>query len=352
MKTHQPIEFPKDHSSHESIIEWWYFNGQLKGEDGKDYSFMDCLFKADLKKVGISFFKKLPIPKSLKSASYVYFAHSVVSDIETQKNYKDVQYVSLPSRDSFSRPQAYINYVNPIITKGYVNCEISQTSQNDFHIKTEYLDLQLTCKKNPLLEGGDGYISVCGRESYYYSLTDLEAVGQICIDGKWINVNGKVWMDHQWADVSYTKDKWTWFSIQLDDGTDMMLVEYADAKNKEYLADIIYKSGEQEHLKSFELTPSKETWKSATTKAEYPMGWSFKIPEKEINLEVKSIMSDQEMIFGDINYWEGPLKVSGTIKDRKVNGIGFMELVGYPSKYNYLTLFKKQLSKTFWKSKN
>ena len=51
------------------------------------------------------------------------------------------------------------------------------------------------------------------------------------------------------------------------------------------------------------------------------------------------------MIFGSINYWEGPMKIKGLVNGKKANGKGFMELVGYPmtkpliSPYN--TKFKK-----------
>ncbi len=56
-------------------------------------------------------------------------------------------------------------------------------------------------------------------------------------------------------------------------------------------------------------------------------------------------MPDQEMIYGPINYWEGPVKAKGAIGKKKIKGIGFMELVGYPSNYNYLILTAKELTK-------
>ena len=49
----EPLEFPKDNGGHESIIEWWYFNGRLKDHRGNEYAFMDCLFKANPLKINI-----------------------------------------------------------------------------------------------------------------------------------------------------------------------------------------------------------------------------------------------------------------------------------------------------------
>jgi hypothetical protein len=57
-------------------------------------------------------------------------------------------------------------------------------------------------------------------------------------------------------------------------------------------------------------------------------------------------MRDQEMIYGAINYWEGPLEVTALISGKKVKGVGFMELVGYPSDYNFVFLTMNELKKS------
>lgn len=349
----KPVQLPGDHNSHKNIIEWWYFNGHLKDKKGNRYSFMDCLFQADLKRVNLPFLRKIPFKKYAASfLPYVHFAHSIVSDIGNQKNYKDVQTISLVSRDSFKRPLLYINYIDPFIVRGYSNNEIVQTSETGFHIKTERLDLQLESKKPVLYEQGKGFINVCGRESYYYSYTDLHAKGILNLDGKMIEVEGKAWMDHQWSDAPYGKDKWTWFSVQLDDGTDMMIVEYDDKKNPSYLVDIMHPDGTTEHFTECVFTPGKHVWKSKKTKAEYPLTWQLDIPAKNMRVEVKAGMKDQEMIFGAINYYEGPLAVTATIGEEKIKGVGFMELVGFPSDYNFVLLTMKELRNSIRKKFN
>jgi len=52
------------------------------------------------------------------------------------------------------------------------------------------------------------------------------------------------------------------------------------------------------------------------------------------------------MLFGTINYWEGPLRVEGFFQGKKTRGAGFMELVGYPSQYSNTEYLKDQLEKT------
>jgi hypothetical protein len=62
-------------------------------------------------------------------------------------------------------------------------------------------------------------------------------------------------------------------------------------------------------------------------------------------LEIKAPVENQEIIFGSMNYWEGPIKVSGTINNKKVKGIGFMELVGRKMKKTNLQIYHHQLKK-------
>ncbi|MDD5290594.1 MAG: lipocalin family protein [Patescibacteria group bacterium] len=334
----KPIKFPKDELAHNNIIEWWYFNGNLKDGGGNRYAFMSCLFKADAKKVKIPFLIRAPFKN-------IYFFHSILSDIKKKKFYSIVDYISVVSRDSFKKPLLFINHASPILMGGYLNRSLEETKKFSYRLKADSLDLKMVSAKKPLLESGRGYIEVCGRSSYYYSLTNLKTKGEIKIRNKTIKVTGKSWMDHQWANVSYSKDKWSWFSIQLDNDVEIMACEYDDGKSKDYLAGIMDSGGKQENPKGLKLTPGRKVWESGKTKAKYPLAWKIEIPERKINLKVSALVKNQEMIFGSINYWEGPIEASGSISGKKVKGSGFMELVGYPSKYDNADYVKSELEK-------
>jgi len=208
----------------------------------------------------------------------------------------------------------------------------------------------LTSVKKPLLEGGNGYVNLDSKKTYYYSLTNLKTKGEIRIKNKLIKVKGKSWMDHQWANVSYSKDKWTWFSIQLDNEIEMVCFEYDDGKTKTYLASISYSNGKQEHIHEVKFTPLKIKWTSPKTKTEYPLSWRIEIPQKNIDLKVTPLIKNQEMIFGTINYWEGPLTVRGLFNNQTVRGLGFLELVGCPAKYGNLKFARDETKKIINKS--
>ena len=57
-------------------------------------------------------------------------------------------------------------------------------------------------------------------------------------------------------------------------------------------------------------------------------------------------IKNQEILFGSINYWEGPIVAEGFLGNKKVTGVGFMELVGYPSHYSNINYVKDEVRKT------
>lgn len=348
----KPVKLPEDNGPHDFVVEWWYFNGHLKDKKGKEYSFMDCLFKVDITKVNLVHLAPHLVEDIFKKGEYVHFAHAVVTDISRNKNYKEIQNISLLSHDSFKKDLLYINYKNAHILGGDMNGSIIEIAPNDFHIKNKNLDLILTSNKKPLLEGGHGYVGTPENGSYYYSFTNLSVAGSINIDGIDTEVSGKAWMDHQWANTTYKgkKDKWTWFSFQLENGTEIMCVEYdSQAVGRDILVDVIDKDGKQKQYKKAIIKPGNKFYRSKNTKTKYPLSWKIEIPEADMVIKTKALVKNQEMIFGQINYWEGPMKVSTKIHGKKIKGRGFMELVGYPSDYNYLVLEGEELEKNIYK---
>ena len=331
----KPVVFPRDETSHDCAVEWWYFNGHLKDKKNNDYSFMNCLFKFKTESIELPIIKKLPFMEKIKKTQLrdVFSAHYIISDINKKKFYPFLDYVVLASRDSFSKPLLFINYASPIIVKGYFNSVIEETNLFEYFMKTENMELKMKSLKKPLLVGKTGFIDFKSKNTYYYSLTNLETSGRIKIGEKWIDVTGKSWMDHQWIYASKLKgldDKWLWFSIQLDNNTEMVCFEYDDGQNKHYYADISNPDNTQEHTRDVMFKPLEKAWESRKTGERYHTSWKIVIPSKNIDLIVEPYIKNQEMCFGTLNYWEGPLNVRGTFKGKPVSGKGFLESVGRP----------------------
>lgn len=326
----KPLLFPKDESCHNAVIEWWYFNGHLKTELGKEFVFMHCLFKADPKKVALPFVKELPVHD-------FYFAHSLISDIDKKTFKPSVFLYPELDKDSFKRERLFIRAGEDFI--------FENTKDKEYHFKNSDLDLTLISKKDPLLVDGKGWIDLGNKDTYYFSLSNLKASGKINPPGGENGpetVSGKVWMDRQWSNGGYhPEDKWTWFSIQLENGLDVLCFEYGD-KEKTKSATICLPNGKQVATRNISFKPLGKTWKSPETEAVYELEWLIEIPE--INLKIKTIPQNlnQEIIFGNINYWEGGLSIEARLNDKNIKGIGFLEIVGAPM---YESLAKIYLEK-------
>jgi len=328
------LKFPKDVLPHNKIIEWWYFNGHLKDSKGKRYAYMNCLFRADAKKSKIPGIKKAPVKN-------IYFVHSIFSDLNKKKIYYNIYPLALLSKDSFTKKRLFINYTFPSID-GYLNHELEEVDKFKYKLKTNHADLTLDTKKKPFLEGKKGFLNFGSKKStYYYSLTNLDTKGYIQLKNKRIKVKGKSWMDHQWANSHYAEnDKWNWFSIQLDNDIELVVFEYITNNKKHCFAGINYSNGKSSKTENVNIIPLDKRWKSKKTEATYPTSWKIEIPEKEIELITESLIN-QEVIFSAINYLENPIKIKGKIKNKKVKGRGFMELVGYPAKVSKLKVYEQ-----------
>lgn len=126
---------------------------------------------------------------------------------------------------------------------------------------------------------------------------------------------------------------WDWFSLQLEDGREVMLYLL---RNRSGEVDFGRGTVVSPEGKTRFLTPDEwavrvtETWKSKKTEAVYPSRWMLKVPIEGLRLEVVPELADQEnvgMLAGGIFYWEGAVSVTGP-GGRKA-GHGYVEMTGY-----------------------
>src|SRR4029079_568403 len=85
------------------------------------------------------------------------------------------------------------------------------------------IDLSLQANRPPVLhEGGLVTFGPAG-DSYYYSRTRMEIYGSLLYKREQIPVTDLAWFDKQWGNFLVVGGGWDWFSLQLEDGTDLML---------------------------------------------------------------------------------------------------------------------------------
>jgi predicted secreted hydrolase len=168
-----------------------------------------------------------------------------------------------------------------------------------------------------------------GQASHYVSFPRLAVEGQL----NGASVTGTAWMDHEWFSHQLAPDQrgWDWFSVQLDNGTELMLFQLRrmDGTIDPYSSGTyIAKDGRSTHLKraDFQLEPLA-WWTSPKTGAKYPTRWRIRVPSLAIELECAAAVDAQELAAGDEtapSYWEGAVVYTGTH-----TGVGYLEMTGY-----------------------
>jgi predicted secreted hydrolase len=145
-------------------------------------------------------------------------------------------------------------------------------------------------------------------------------------------------MDHEFGSAQLRDYQvgWDWFSIRLENGTDLMLYQlrHRDGKTDPYSSGtIIFSNGNQRHLslKEFQIEVLGQ-WKSKKSGATYPSGWRVKVPKDQIDLFLTPVVKDQELITEAstrVTYWEGSVRIEGKYGNIPVKGLGYVELTGY-----------------------
>jgi predicted secreted hydrolase len=171
----------------------------------------------------------------------------------------------------------------------------------------------------------------------------MQTEGELTIDGRTEKVRGLTWMDHEFGSNQLREDQvgWDWFSIQLDNQTELMLylIRRKDGSPDAYSSGTLVKAdGTTKHLalKDFRIE-IQDRWKSPKSGATYPMKWKVTIPSEEIALEIAPAFQDQELITNRstrVTYWEGAARINGTVRKQPVGGAGYVEMTGYAGKLN------------------
>jgi predicted secreted hydrolase len=136
-------------------------------------------------------------------------------------------------------------------------------------------------------------------------------------------------MDHEWFthQLEASQVGWDWFSIQLDDGRELMLFQLRTKSggiDPYSSGTYVDTRGAAHHLtaQEFSLQPVRY-WVSEKTKARYPVTWRIQVPSLALTLQCDAMLDSQELTGGN-NYWEGAVKYFGSSA-----GLGYLEMTGY-----------------------
>jgi len=331
-------EFPRDHGSHEEFrTEWWYYTGQLTTKNGRRFGYQLTFFRRGIPREEV---KTLP---SRWSVTQLYLAHFAVTDLAKGR----FRYAEKISRAGLGKAGAEPDRLHVWIDRwgaeSSANSVPHSLSAADGDLAVE---LELTPEKPPVIHGTGGTSRkglAAGQASHYYSFTRMSTTGKLTIGEESFDVTGASWMDHEFgsADLGDGLIGWDWFSLQLVDRTELMLYRLRRADGS---ADpvssgtFIDRTGQGHHLSvgDFSLEPTSY-WTSAASKARYPQRWRLVIPSRQLSLELRPLMAEQELSTTrstQVTYWEGAIDATGTADGKPIDGQGYMELTGYAERFN------------------
>ena len=312
-------QFPRDHFDHpEFRTEWWYYTGNVRAADGRRYGFELVFFRQGEHRGPAD-------NPSAWRADDVYLAHLALTDI-------DGGHFHYYQRLNRAGPGiAGVRAEEGRIWNGNweTNWDLASGAQTLRAVAEGIrFQLRLTPRTPPVIHGEDGIsrkAAGAGKASYYVSFPLLAVNGTL----NGASVTGTAWMDHEWFTHQLDPDQrgWDWFSIQLENGTELMLFQLrrTDGSIDPFSSGTyIARDGRAVHLKhsDFTLRPL-ETWASTGTGARYPVRWRIQVPSQGVNLECRAALDDQELS-GENSYWEGAVAYSGSAR-----GVGYLEMTGY-----------------------
>jgi predicted secreted hydrolase len=308
--TPAPISLPADDIPHDALTEWWYYTGHLAGPAGEQYGFEEVIFQVERQDVPV-----------------FYAAHFAITDHRRGQFHFDQR---TWFRDQ--RPTTFNLGDGSWRITGNGTSDVLQAAMADY-----VLDLSFTPTRPPALHGNNGVISFGAvGDSYYYSTTRAIIQGTLVDHGVSVPVTGEAWKDRQWGNFLVTPGGgWDWYSLQLDDGSDIMLFVLRDAGGATSPA---YGTFVDSGGRATPLGPNTVvvkplgSWTSPHTQTTYPSGWKIDLLDRKLEISLTPVQLDQELdtrpSTGQI-YWEGEVGIDGQANGKPLGGKGYVELTGY-----------------------
>ncbi|MEO5988792.1 MAG: lipocalin-like domain-containing protein [Candidatus Eisenbacteria bacterium] len=325
------FEFPRDHASHPRFqTEWWYYTGHLSSK-AQRFGYELTFFR-----VGLPRFRAQS--PSAWAARDLVFMHLALTEESAGRfrHHESARRASLDLAGADStRYRVWLGDAFAGFAADGVTHRLRAAGP------TFAIDLSLVSGKPPAIHGENGVSQKSpgrGNASHYYSLTQLATTGVLVRDGDTLQVEGRSWMDHEFATngMAATHAGWDWFSVQLDDGRELMLYQLRRRGGTvEPLSHgtLVERDGQTRALELAEFhIESTGRWTSPRTGAVYPSGWVLRVPSIALEITLEPTLKDQELVvpsMGGVVYWEGSVRLKAVSRGVPVQGTGYVELTGY-----------------------
>ena len=321
------LVFPRDFGSHPDLrTEWWYLTGSLNAE-GREFGFQITFFRSRI--------QSTQAMQSRLAARQLIFAHAAITDVSGKRLWHDQriareglgQASASESDTDIALRDWSLQRTGPLGTSLYQSAVLAA----DFQLQLRFAEVQ------PLLLQGDQGLSrkgpQPGQASYYYSHPQLQASGQLSLQGKTFSVKGTAWLDHEWSESLLHKDAvgWDWIGMNLFDGSALTAFRLRRKDGSTlYSGGSFRASGGAAYIASdgeVEFSVQRR-WTSGLSRASYPVEWMVKTPADFYT--VRAVIDEQELDSRNSTgaiYWEGLSDLFDS--NGKRVGRGYLEMTGY-----------------------
>ena len=339
-----PFRFPRDHFGHPAFeSEWWYYTGNLSTASGRHFGFELTFFRRTRATGGSRALDGAP--PSAWDLDQVYLAHFAVTDTDNERHVVHERLNRAGPGIAGADPGERRIWNGNWSVEWRRGDEARPVQALAAMSRDAALHLVLEPRKPVVVHGREGVSrKVAGDPravSHYLSFTRMAAVGRVAIEGEDFAVTGQAWMDHEFFSDYLTEHKagWDWMSVQLDDGTDLMLFGIRDAQGgygPDTFGTFVDSGGGVRPIDpgGVAFRPGRR-WRSEATGAEYPVEWQVEVPDLDLRLRVRPRIDAQEVVTERRilpAYWEGAVRFTGAREGRPVAGVGYLEMTGYAGK--------------------
>lgn len=317
------FQFPEDHGAHcDYATEWWYLTGNLQTESGRRFGYQLTLFRVGLR-------PGQPLQDSPWRTQQLYMGHMAITDVTGARHYSAERLARAAAGLAGARAVPFEVWLESWSMRGDTEVFPLTVSAQSADIG---ISLQLLSGDKPLVLQGEHGLSrksaTPGNASYYYSFTRLPTRGELRIGDAFYTVQGNSWMDREWSSSALDTDQagWDWFSLQLDDGRDLMYYQLRNRHGGIHAfsrGSLVEKDGAVHTLLPDQVRLTPLRYWQAGDGARYPVSWRLQVAGYQLDLEVQALLDDQLMDHS-VRYWEGAVEVSGSHR-----GSGYLELSGY-----------------------
>lgn len=319
--------FPQDHAAHPDYRnEWWYVTGNVDAKDGRRFGYQVTFFR-------IAVSPTAPVSDSIWATRQLWMAHIALTDVRQKQHYHDQR---LSRGAAGLAGQAVKPFRVWLDDWQLIGGDDGQWPWQLSVGNDEFaLDLSLAPIKPVVLQGDRGLSQkgeAVGNASWYYSFPRLLARGKVRVAGEELDVSGLSWLDREWSTSALDPNQsgWDWFSLQLDDGHDLMFYRLRrndGSTDPNSAGKWIPAADEVQTLTHNDVTLTPENYWQSNTGRRYPVSWRMDIPKLNRQWRVEAVLNDQEMETAVI-YWEGAVNVFD-IDTGEPLGRGYLEMAGY-----------------------